>query len=108
MRLLVHTTTISLPSTAPLLTQGDLPDTGSTLVYLPDAIVRAYYGSVRGSGYNYAQGGYTYPCSANLPSFTVGIGTYRAVIPGSYITYLTLDSISKDLYLYSWLAQYAD
>ncbi|KAI4228151.1 MAG: hypothetical protein L6R36_001865 [Xanthoria steineri] len=69
-------------------------DTGSTLVYLPDAIVRAYYGSVRGSGYNYAQGGYTYPCSANLPSFTVGIGTYRAVIPGSYITYLTLDSIT--------------
>ncbi|KAI4276329.1 MAG: hypothetical protein L6R38_005696 [Xanthoria sp. 2 TBL-2021] len=70
------------------------PDTGTTLVYLPDAIVRAYYGSVRGSGYNYAEGGYTYPCSANLPSLTIGIGTYRAVIPSSYITYAPVNSIT--------------
>lgn len=100
-RILVHTTPISLPSTDPLLTIYNLLDTGTTLVYLPDAIVRAYYGSVRGSGYNYAEGGYTYPCSATLPSLTIGIGTYRAVIPGSYITYAPVNSISKDSSCYS-------
>ncbi|KAL8999436.1 MAG: hypothetical protein Q9169_001750 [Polycauliona sp. 2 TL-2023] len=67
-------------------------DTGSSLNYLPDRIVRAYYRSVNGSGYNYDEGGYTYPCSAILPSFTVGIGTYQAVIPGSYITYARVNN----------------
>ncbi|KAL9033610.1 MAG: hypothetical protein Q9180_005857 [Flavoplaca navasiana] len=69
-----------------------LPDTGTTLLFLPDTIVRAYYRSVRDSGYNYALGGYTYPCSVTLPSLTLGIGSYKAVIPGSYITFQPIDS----------------
>ncbi|KAL8670979.1 MAG: hypothetical protein Q9168_004510 [Polycauliona sp. 1 TL-2023] len=64
-----------------------IADTGSSLNYLPDRIVRAYYRSIPGAGYNYAEGGYTYPCSTVLPNFTIGIGTYKAVIPGWYITY---------------------
>ncbi|KAL8645770.1 MAG: hypothetical protein Q9226_007149 [Calogaya cf. arnoldii] len=62
-------------------------DTGTSVALLPDAILRAYYRSVRGASYNFAEGGYTYPCSVKLPSFTIGIGSYKAVIPGSYITY---------------------
>jgi hypothetical protein len=34
-----------------------------------------------------AQAGYTFPCSAALPDFTLGIGDYRAVVPGEYINY---------------------
>ncbi|KAI4271168.1 MAG: hypothetical protein LQ337_006203 [Flavoplaca oasis] len=67
-------------------------DTGTTLLFLPDTIVRAYYRSVRDSGYNYALGGYTYPCSVTLPSLTLGIGSYKAVIPGSYVTFQPVDS----------------
>ncbi|KAL8689839.1 MAG: hypothetical protein Q9224_004550 [Gallowayella concinna] len=71
-----------------------IADTGTTLLYLPAAIVKAYYASVRGASYNSAQGGYTYPCSTTLPKFTLGIGSYRAVIPGSYITYAPLSPTS--------------
>ncbi|KAL8876074.1 MAG: hypothetical protein Q9198_005665 [Flavoplaca austrocitrina] len=66
-------------------------DTGTTLLFLPETIVTAYYRSVRDSGYNYALGGYTYPCSVTLPSLTLGIGSYKAVIPGSYITFHPVD-----------------
>jgi Eukaryotic aspartyl protease len=33
------------------------------------------------------QGGYTFPCSATLPDFTLGIDSYLAVVPGNYINY---------------------
>ncbi|KAL8775619.1 MAG: hypothetical protein Q9209_000115 [Squamulea sp. 1 TL-2023] len=68
-----------------------IADTGTSLVYLPDAIVKAYYANIRGAGYDSAQGGYTYPCSATLPSFTLGMGSYKAVIPASYITYVPVN-----------------
>jgi hypothetical protein len=34
-----------------------------------------------------SQGGYTFPCTATLPNLTLGIGSYRAVVPGKYINY---------------------
>ena len=64
-----------------------IADTGTTLLYLPSSIVSAYYAKVSGSKYDSNQGGYTFPCSATLPSITLGIGSYRAVVPGSYILY---------------------
>lgn len=64
-----------------------IADTGTTLLYLPTTIVSAYYAKVKGASYNTAQGGYTYPCSATLPSITLGVGSYKAVVPGSYVTY---------------------
>ncbi|KAL8914794.1 MAG: hypothetical protein Q9171_000630 [Xanthocarpia ochracea] len=69
-----------------------IADTGTSLVYLPDAIVKAYYANVPNAHYNRTEGGYIYPCSATLPSFTLGIGSYKAVIPGSYITYSAGDN----------------
>ena len=67
-------------------------DTGTSLLYLPSAIVSAYYAKVSGARYDSSQGGYTLPCSSTLPSLTLGIGSYRAVIPGSYILYGPLNS----------------
>lgn len=64
-----------------------IADTGTTLLYLPAAIVTAYYSKVPGAVNSPAQGGYIFPCSAALPSITLGIGSYRAVVPGSYISY---------------------
>lgn len=64
-----------------------IADTGTTLLYLPAAAVKAYYAKVTGATNSASQGGYIFPCSATLPSITLGIGSYRAVVPGSYINY---------------------
>ncbi|KAI0190702.1 secreted aspartic proteinase precursor [Xylaria flabelliformis] len=64
-----------------------IADTGTTLLYLPSTIVSAYYAQVSGSKNDANAGGYTFPCSANLPTFTFGVGSARIVIPGSYINY---------------------
>ncbi|KZF23980.1 aspartic protease pepA [Xylona heveae TC161] len=64
-----------------------IADTGTTLLLLPDNVVSAYYAEVSGAQYDNSQGGYTFPCSASLPSFTLGIGGYKSVVPGSYINY---------------------
>ena len=64
-----------------------IADTGTTLLYLPAAAVKAYYAKVSGATNSASQGGYIFPCSATLPSITLGIAKYRAVVPGSYINY---------------------
>ena len=69
-----------------------LIDTGTTLLYLPTTIVSAYYAKVAGSKYDSTQGGYTFPCSATLPSIALGIGSYRAVAPGNYLNYAPVSS----------------
>ncbi|KAI4094483.1 MAG: hypothetical protein LQ344_002232 [Seirophora lacunosa] len=53
-------------------------DTGTALLFLPTPIVVDYYNKVRGATYDYAYGGFTYPCRVPLPSFTLGIGGYKA------------------------------
>lgn len=72
-----------------------IADTGTTLLYLPTTVVSAYYAKVPGARYVSSQGGYTYPCTATLPSITLGIGGYRAVVPGSYINYAPATGTSK-------------
>ena len=64
-----------------------IADTGTTLLYLPAAVVKAYYAKVSGATNSASQGGYIFPCSATLPSITLGIGSYKAVVPGSYMNY---------------------
>lgn len=68
-----------------------IADTGTTLLYLPDNIVSNYYRQVRGARNDQQQGGYTYPCSATLPSISFNIGGYTAVVPGSYVNYAPVD-----------------
>lgn len=67
-------------------------DTGTTLLLLPQAVVTAYYNQVSGSKYDNTQGGYTFPCRSALPDLILGIGSYRATVPGSYINYAPTDS----------------
>ncbi|KAK4964048.1 hypothetical protein LTR66_006240 [Elasticomyces elasticus] len=69
-----------------------IADTGTTLLYLPPTIVSAYYAKVNGATYNTAQGGYIFPCSATLPSFTAIIGGTKHTVPGSYINYAPVSS----------------
>lgn len=50
-------------------------------------MVRAYWAQVSGSQNSNTVGGYVFPCSATLPSFTFGVGSARIVIPGDYIDF---------------------
>lgn len=64
-----------------------IADTGTTLLYLPTTVVSAYYSKVSNARNSATYGGYVFPCSSALPSITLGIGTYRAVVPGSFMNY---------------------
>lgn len=68
-----------------------IADTGTTLLYLPNSIVDAYYDEVPSASYNSGQGGYTFPCGTTLPSITLAIGSYSAVVPGSFVQYAPID-----------------
>lgn len=72
-----------------------IADTGTTLLYLPDSVVNAYYGSVSSASYDSSQGGYTFPCGTTLPSITIAIGSYSAVVPGSFVEYAPIDQSGK-------------
>ena len=77
------------------LTFDAIVDTGTTLLYLPQQIVKAYYAQVKGAALNNADGGFVFPCTATLPDLTVGIGSYRALVPGNYLNYAPLESGSS-------------
>lgn len=64
-----------------------IADTGTTLLLIPNAAVKAYYAKVSGASYSSSEGGYVFPCSATLPNFNVAIGGKTFVIPGSYINF---------------------
>ncbi|RFU75768.1 aspartic ase [Trichoderma arundinaceum] len=64
-----------------------IADTGTTLLLAPNDIVNAYYSQVSGSSFNNDVGMTVVPCNATLPDFVFGLGSYRGVVPGSYINY---------------------
>ncbi|KAF7913461.1 uncharacterized protein EAE98_011486 [Botrytis deweyae] len=55
-------------------------DTGASLIFLPENIVRAYYQQAIGAEYNAQFGEWTIPCSSFLPSFTPIIKGYNAKV----------------------------
>ncbi|KAH8668039.1 aspartic protease [Tricladium varicosporioides] len=67
-----------------------IADTGTTLLLLPLAVVKAYYAEVKGATYSADYGAYVFPCTATLPDFTFGMDKYRGTIPGSFIKYGTI------------------
>jgi len=75
-----------------------IADTGTTLLYLPTTVVTAYYAKVSGSSYSNTYGGYVYACSTTLPSITLGVGAFRAVVPGTYINYGPVSTGSSTCY----------
>lgn len=64
-----------------------IADTGTTLMLLDDEVVSAYYKQVDGATNNQQAGGYTFDCSAKLPSFTITVSGYDAVVSGDLINY---------------------
>lgn len=69
-----------------------IADTGTTLLLLPTSIVKAYYKKVSGSSYSNSEGGYIFPCSATLPTFTFGVGSSTITVPSSYLNYAPVTS----------------
>lgn len=64
-----------------------IADTGTTLLLLPQSVNTAYWKQVSGAAYSNSAGGYLFPCSATLPSFSLIIGGQKRTIPGSYLNY---------------------
>ncbi|KAM7210183.1 Aspartic peptidase domain containing protein [Rhypophila decipiens] len=72
-----------------------IADTGTTLLLVPSQIVRAYYARVTGSVYDPFWAAMIFPCEAELPDFSFYIGpggsTYRGVVPGRYMNYVSFN-----------------
>jgi Eukaryotic aspartyl protease len=66
-------------------------DTGTTLILMSDATVDNYYGAVSGASFDDSQGGYTFPCSADLPTLSFIIGSNYATIPSSLMNFAPTD-----------------
>ncbi|KAF7846380.1 hypothetical protein BT93_L4481 [Corymbia citriodora subsp. variegata] len=62
-------------------------DTGTTLIYMPDDLLNAYYSQVNGSSDSSDAGGWIFPCDATLPDISFEIGSKEFTVPGSYINY---------------------
>ncbi|KAF2265138.1 acid protease [Lojkania enalia] len=62
-------------------------DTGTTLMYLPINVVKAYYAKVTGSTDSSRYGGWVFPCSATLPDFTLVVAGTKQTVPGQHINY---------------------
>ncbi|KAK4159705.1 pepsin [Cladorrhinum sp. PSN259] len=75
-----------------------IADTGTTLLYLPTAIVTAYYRQVSGATNSRSYGGYVFPCTSTLPPFTFGVGSTKFVIPASYINYARVSATSSQCF----------
>lgn len=72
---------------------GDsIADTGTSLILVPDAVVATYYKSVSGSQNNANVGGYIFPCSSTLPTFSIIIGGAKRTVPGTYMNYASVGS----------------
>jgi len=70
-----------------------IADTGTTLILTADAAVDAYYAKVSGATYSSSQGGYIFPCTATLPTFSIRIGTTTyATIPAKLMNFASVSS----------------
>lgn len=64
-----------------------IADTGTTLLYLPAAVVKAYYAKVEDAEYSSSYGGYVYPCTNTLPDFTLVIEGEKRTVSGDLVKY---------------------
>ncbi|KAF2466381.1 Asp-domain-containing protein [Lindgomyces ingoldianus] len=75
-----------------------IADTGTTLLYLPSAVVKAYYAKVTSAQNSNTYGGWVFPCSTTLPDFTLVIGGSKQVVPGKHINYAPVQTGSTTCY----------
>jgi hypothetical protein len=73
-------------------TINGIADTGTTLLYLPTAVVRAYYAKVSGSSNSATYGGYVFPCSATPPDFSLTLNGVKQRVPGKYVVYAPVET----------------
>jgi hypothetical protein len=66
---------------------GAIADTGTTLLLMSDDVAKNYYSGVKDAKMDQQQGGYTFPCSSQLPDITINLGDSWAVVPGSLINF---------------------
>ncbi|RWA03877.1 hypothetical protein EKO27_g11225 [Xylaria grammica] len=67
-------------------------DTGTTLLFAPDASVDTYFAKVPGANFSMEDYGYVVPCDAKLPDFLWEISdeagnVVKGVVPGAYLIY---------------------
>ncbi|GAP88973.1 putative peptidase A1 [Rosellinia necatrix] len=67
-------------------------DTGTTLLFAPEASVDTYFAKVPGANYSLEEYGYVVPCDAELPDFLWEISDeegniVNGAIPGAYLIY---------------------
>jgi hypothetical protein len=79
-------------------TINGIADTGTTLLYLPPAVVKAYYAKVSGSSNSNTYGGYVFPCSASTPDFSLTLAGVKQRVPGKYINYAPVETGSSTCY----------
>ncbi|CAG7565399.1 unnamed protein product [Fusarium equiseti] len=65
-------------------------DSGTSLVYLPKAVVNDYYSHIK--GYELTDGGsHTFPCNSTIPDFHFKTGGTTLSIPGQDVNYTIYD-----------------
>ncbi|KAI1437886.1 microbial aspartic proteinase [Xylaria sp. CBS 124048] len=75
-----------------------IADTGTTLALLPDSVVDSYYQQIRGAQFDESQGGYVFPCSADVPDLTYSPGDADIAIPGKYMAYAPIDESGESCF----------
>ncbi|KAF5656973.1 hypothetical protein FCIRC_13407 [Fusarium circinatum] len=69
-------------------------DSGTTLVYLPEAVVNDYYSHIK--GYKLQEGGSrTFPCNSTVPDFHFKIDSTTLSIPGRDVNYTVYDRANR-------------
>lgn len=65
-----------------------IADTGTSLMMVSPEVAEAYYDQVEGAIYAHNANGYIFPCTSELPTLSVAIGSaYSATIPGSLMNW---------------------
>lgn len=72
------------------ITVNVIASTGTSLILLPEQMVKTYYAGVPGAFYDSTEALFGFPCGTTLPSITFDIGNYNAVVPGHLMNYQPL------------------
>ncbi|KAI1653755.1 acid protease [Daldinia decipiens] len=68
-----------------------IADTGTTLLLADPAVTQAYYAQVDGAVDDQQQGGFTFPCNAQLPDLQLDVGGTMATVKGADINFAQVD-----------------